>query len=283
MPVHKIIVAQQSAAPPAIGDYLVYVDFASVPSSTGNGGVYTGSPGSLTLDLTAIAGTPFQHFSSGGWNNTGYGRFSSTNDSSGGIYRGFNASYSGSPSQLNLRFLMRWNTAFGTTDMASAKGNYFTLGGDPFWSEEKTPSGFLGTKQQLLSYEGTLQMCHGNGADCQDIIDSGSAQTGALCNGADSGLGDGVAAAGPFEFAEWSNQWVCMEHQISSGRYYQYIWTQDRTYNGLYMFSHLNPVGGPGITGFSGMYYCNSSADGLTIDVAQVVIDDVYIGPPVGF
>jgi hypothetical protein len=258
---------------------LVSVSFASAPSSTNNGGVYTGSVGSATLDLNSISGTPFEHVTDGGWTSGGAARFNADN-AGGGIYRGLTLGYAGSPAQINVRYLAKWNNAYATGQFGNQKGDFFANGGTNFWSQQNAPSGTYGRKQMMLTYNSTLYIIHGNGQSCATI--GGAGYEGALCNGSDTGLGDD-AAAGPFEYDEWIDEWVCLEYQISSGHFSIYITTQDRTYDGLYMWSDQNPTGTPSIVGVSGMYYIESPTSGASIMMDELVVADGYIGPPAGF
>ena len=156
------------------------------------------------------------------------------------------------------------------------------MGGSPFWTQDKAPAGIFGRFQMAQSYRGTLYYIHGNNQPSSTCSSSGyeCCTQEASCN-----LGTGIAAAGPFQFDEYDNEWVAIELEMqSSGVFRIYIWTQDGAYNGLYMEALNAPAGAPSITGFSGMYFHDSgAANGSYIMVDEVVLSDRFIGPPEGF
>ena len=273
----------------AFGLVLIDVDMDSAPSSEDNGGVYTGDVSTISLHVTG-GGNMFDHITgSSCWGGSGgCGRFN-MDVGQGGVYRGFNpGSYSGGATQLNFRYLARWNAYWDGAD--NLKGNYITLGGSPFWTQEKGLADTFGAAFQMaFSHEGTLYQIHGNGYSnppCSDPYPANN-NSGYHCCVPEStcDLGPGVAAAGPFYFHDYDDEWVAFEIEMhSNGSSKLYIWTQDGVYDGLYMHATNNPTGTPGVTGFGGSYYNDGNVDsGATNMVDEVVFADAYIGPPTGF
>lgn len=261
---------------------MIDVNLDSPPTSESNGGVYRGRVGTIVLDVRN--GTPsnmFDHVTGAEcWGGAGgCGRFFGST-SGGGVYRGFNlGGHTGGTTRKNLRYLQKWNSAWRGAQ--NLKGNYLAMGG-PFWTQEKSPASAFGRFQLAQSYAGTLYRIHGNGqsqATCQS--------EGYQCAPYDgnASLGPGVSEAGPFEFAQYDNQWVCIElEMISSGIFRIYLWTQDGKYNGLYMEARNMSPGQPAIVGFSGMYFHDSgAAPGSYVMVDEVVLSESLIGPPAGF
>jgi hypothetical protein len=200
--------------------------------------------------------------------------------SGGGAYRGFNLGpFEGGETQKNLRFVQRWNSTW--RGARNLKGNYLTLG-TPLWTQEKGMNAALGGFQLALSYSGTLYYTHGNGQD-----EATCRKDGYQCCPfeANCALGPGVAAAGPFMFSDYDNQWVAVELElVSTGVFRTYIWTRDGKYRGLYMEAGGLRRGAPQVTGFGGMYYHDSgAAPGSYVMVDEVVLSDSFIGPPAGF
>lgn len=275
-------IAAQSAPKEAVAQ-LIDVNLDTAPSSEQSGGVYRGALGSIVID--ARNGSPsnmFDHVTGAEcWKGSGgcakfYGSVSG-----GGVYRGFTpGSYSGGATRLNLRYLQKWNSAW--RGASNLKGNYLTMGGSPFWTQEKAPAGIFGRFQMAQSYRGTLYYIQGNNQSSSTCSSSGyeCCTPAASCN-----LGPGVSTEGPFQFDEYDNQWVAIELEMqSSGIFRIYIWTQDGKYNGLYMEALNAPTGAPSITGFSGMYFHDSgAASGSYVMVDEVVLSDSLIGPPEGF
>jgi hypothetical protein len=261
---------------------LIEVDLDTPPTSEGNGGVYRGALGSIVLDVRNGSPTNmFDHVTGAEcWGGAGgCARFFGS-VSGGGVYRGFNlGSYSGGTTRLNLRYLQKWNSSW--RGASNLKGNYLNLGG-PFWTQEKAPAAAFGRFQLAQSYNGTLYRIHGNG---QSRATCDSAGYECVPHAANASLGPGVAAAGPFEYADYDNEWVCIEiEMLSSGVFRIYVWTEDGRYNGMYMEARSMRSGTPQITGFSGMYFHDSgAASGSYIMVDEVVLSDSFIGPPPGF
>jgi hypothetical protein len=262
---------------------MISVDLDTPPTSESNGGVYRGRVGSIAIE--ARNGTPsnmFDHVTgSECWGGSGgcarfYGSVSG-----GGVYRGFSiGNVSGGDSRKNLRFLQKWNRSWRGAE--NLKGNYLTMGGSPFWTQEKAPAADFGGFQMAQSYRGTVYYLHGNGQSSSRCASEGyqCCQHQSACS-----LGPGVADAGPFEFDAYAEQWVAIELELhSSGIFRIYLWTQDGRYNGLYMEARDAPQGVPGITGFSGMYFHDSgAASGSYVMVDEVELSDTFIGPPEGF
>lgn len=273
-----------AALPSLAQAQLIDVDFDSPPSSENNGGVYQGSRGSLVLDVRNGSPTNmFDHVTGGEcWGGSGgCAKFYAGTTTGSGKYRGFvPGNYSGGNTRLNLRYLMKWNSGYHNTE--GFKGDYLTMGGSPFWTQQKGLAAVFGDFQLTQSYRGTLYYIHGNG------------QSQSTCNGEgyecseyepQSNLGPGVESAGPFEYARFDNQWVCVElEMISSGVFRMYIWTRDGRYRGMYMEALNAPTGAPSIDGFSGMYFTDAAApNGTYVMLDEVVLSDSFIGPPPGF
>lgn len=261
-------------ASPVLATELIKANLDSSPSVSGNGGVYTGAISSVTIDVrNGTPSTMFEHVTGaecyGG--SGGCARFYPATDV-GGSYRGFTpGSYSGGTTQLNMNYVLRWNAAWvsggGATNL---KGNYMTLGGSPFWTQEKSVAAVFGSGFQWgISYSGTLYYIHGNGQSSGTCSSEGYE----CCpHEANCALGSGVAAAGPFFFGDYTGEWVRVEMELlSSGTWRQYLWTDDDAYNGLYMEATNAPTGTPGITGFSGAYF----TDGSAASTSYVMVDDV--------
>jgi len=265
---------------------MIDVNLDSPPTSESSGGVYSGRLGRIVLDVRN--GTPsnmFDHVTGAEcWGGAGGCAKFYGSTSGGGVYRGLNPGpYSGGATQLNLRFLQKWNAAWVSGQGAqNLKGNYLTLGGSPFWTQEKSMAAIFGGFQMAQSYRGTLYRIHGNGQSCSSISNAGYEGIG--CTSASS-FGESVSQAGPFMFGDYTGQWVAVELELrSNGTFKIYLWTQDRVYSGLYMESRNGPTGAPGITGFSGMYFHDSgAASGSYVMVDEVVLSGSFIGPPPGF
>lgn len=274
-------VGQTPAASAPSGDELVVVNFASGPSDD----TYTGSVGSLAVDARNGTPTPYHEYvSDGGWGSGGAAKFYGST-SGGGVYRGFVPSYSGSPSQINIRYLMKWNSAWSGTasgyggGASNLKGNIFDIGSTRIWTQEKDMNSSLGAApapyfQLAQSYNNTLYRIHGG------VLDSGTDYTVAGSDANSSKWGDLA-----FLFGQWVDEWVCFEYELaSSGRCKYYIWTSDRTFDGPYMEATGISSGTIAITGISGMYFHDSgAASGSYIMIDELVIASGYIGPPAGF
>lgn len=261
---------------------LIDVDLNTAPSSAGHGGRYTGRIGSIIIDTrNGSPSTMFEHVTgSACWGGTGGCAKFFASVSGGGAYRGFTlGSFSGGATRKNLRYLMKWNSAW--RGASNLKGNYLAMG-NVFWTQEKAANSALGGFQLGLSYSGTMYYLHGNNQS-QTTCNSG----GYSCCPYNSScsLGAGVASAGPFMFANYDNQWVVIElEMLSSGVFREYVWTADGRFNGLYMEARNVPAGTPMITGFGGMYFHDSgAASGSYVMVDEVVLSDSFIGPPAGF
>jgi hypothetical protein len=271
-------------APPPPPSGLISVGFDTPPSGT----IYTGSLGSVTIDVSGTSpATPWEHVPSGGFGGGGAVRFYGS-QTGGGVYRGFypNISTAGQ-SQINVRFLNKWNSAFSGTatgfggGASNLKGNYFSFGGSPFWTQEKDMNNSLGAAplgyfQLAQSYNGTLYRVHGGALACG----AQSAYPQAGCDANSSKWG-----TRPFLFGEWVDQWVCFEYELrANGTWKIYVTTQNRAYAGQYMESRNGPTGAIGIAGLGGMFFHDSgAAAGSYMMVDHFVLSTGYIGPPAGF
>ena len=269
---------------------IIRVDMNSAPSSDNHAGVYTGSLGTLTLDTRN--GTPtnmFDHVTGVDcWGGSGgCGKFY-PQTSAAGAYRGLAPlGTTFTDNQLNIRYLKKWNTEF-TTGGIEYKGDIVYVGDSyvgGFWTVQVDygTSIFGNGLQEGLSYNRTDKYVHGNSASEGNCTGDGIPCCPYLAN---CNLGTGVAAAGPFRYADYVDQWVAFELEIlgSTGTYRYYIWTQDGTYNGLYMEASNAETGTPGVAGISGLYYTDYGAtSGSYVMVDDVVFADTYIGPPNGF
>ena len=275
---------------PAVSS-LVNVNFDSPPSSTVNGGVYTGITGSLTLQLANGAGTRFEHVTGAeAWGGSGgCAKFNhlTTDDGSGGCLRSFTLNPT-TPwgSQLNIRFLQKWNAAWGGTGTSFAaagannlKGNIFFIGGQRFWTQEKAMNATVGYFQLAQSYADTLYRVHGDGLSCATIASSG--YQGAGCDATSS-----KGPVGPFLFGLRNNEWVCFEYELTtSGRFTIFITTADRVYDGSkYMEATNIGTGTIAVDGVSGMHFFDQGqTNGGSIWIDEFVAATSRIGPPAGF
>lgn len=263
---------------PASATNLIVASLDSAPSSSANGGVYTGSVSTLVIHVqNGSPATMFEHITGaecyGG--SGGCAKFYPSTTTTGS-YRGFTlGSFSGGASQKNLNYVMKWNSTWRGAD--NLKGNYLTLGGSPFWTQEKAPAAAFGGFQLGLSYNGTLYYLHGNGQSSGDCTSNGYE----CCpHEAGCALGTGVAAAGPFTFPDYDGEWVRIElEMISTGVFRIYLWTTDLVYNGLYMAATTAPTGEPDIVGLGGAYFTDGgAASGSYTMVDDVCLADTFIG-----
>jgi hypothetical protein len=273
-----------AASPASWAQTIAEVDLDSPPTSESAGGRYTGRVGSITLDVRGgVPTNMFDHVTGAAcWGGSGGCAKFYGSESGGGVYRGFTlGSYSGGPSRLNIRYLKKWNSNW-IGNQRGLKSDFFTMGGNRFWAQQSGVAWGFGGFQMSQSHNGTLYRIHGNGqsqARCQS--------EGYLCvpYETNASLGPGVAAAGPFEYEDYVDQWVSLEFEVlSTGVFRIYIWTQDGRYNGLYMEARNMPTGTPAVTGFGGMYFHDSGASpGSFVMVDEVVVSESFIGPPPGF
>ncbi len=92
-----------------------------------------------------------------------------------------------------------------------------------------------------------------------------------------------------FRVHEWSDQWVCVEYEAwtdNGGGSRVYIWTQDKTFNGLYLQASHNTPGSfwdfiQAVGGFYNHYHAASQLNYVMFD--EFAVDNSFIGPPTGF
>jgi hypothetical protein len=253
----------------------------------------TGTVGYVNIHVQNGPSPGHEYISDGGWGSGGAARFyGSHTNIGGGAYRGFNTPGYGTPDQLNIRYLQKWNAAWGgnpasnTTGGANnLKGNMFEINSQRFWTQEKTMANvFTGgvtqaSFQLAQSYEGTIYRVHGGSTPCNG---EGSQETypQAGCDANSSKWG-----TTPFRYGARPDEWVCFEYELTrTGRFTIYIWTQDGDFSGEYMEARSIESGDIGVEGISGMYYCdNEAAADSWIMLDELVVATAFIGPPAGF
>lgn len=99
------------------------------------------------------------------------------------------------------------------------------------------------------------------------------------------GGGEWPDGTDPFKIGDWLNQWLWVEFEVIQGTHTRlYIYTQDGTFNGVYI---TNNDGGTSTTGINLLFGYWEGAHNITNDsyfkIDMLKIDTQQIGPPPGF
>lgn len=222
-------------------------------------------------DLVWVTGdASHTHLLSGCWSG-GCAKFVPPNNCATGGYSGLGAFIlNSSPTQLNVRFILKIGSTWQSTASSCAGEGY----GDKLLIMETDPEGtrpMIG----LLSYPwGDTPTYY---TACVGIY------PGYLCEGGES-VPNGTET---FKIENYVGQWVAFELQANIGATNKlYIWTQDGLFNGLYLEVATTTSGTFNDVQIIGGYYNQDhpSPDANTyFMIDDVVISETYIGPPSGF
>ena len=249
-----------------IGDW----DFESAPS----GGTFTDGS-SRTISANLSSGATMTHGTSVGFDGSNCAKFNMSTVA-WGFYAGFTKSLSGS--QVNIRFLMKWNSGWlsgngsdGKFMMVSKAGG----DGERSWIEWQEPCAILGAYRQFMiaAQNTSYKEWHGNG---QNPTSCGYV---AVAH---------VDAANPIQLSNYTGTWVCIELEVNnSGDYNLYVSTDDSVFTDRYIGSERGATSN--ITGIITSFFedCSYSAsDYYLIDELRVETGrsaDDPIGVPSGF
>jgi len=257
-------------------------------SSTYSGAGYVNS-----VRLALSGGASMDHITTGGWNDTGAAKFfpPTVSDS----YCGLGApTVRGNYSKLNIRYLVNFGSQFAASITDQIKNGIILKSSNPrCWFNIDTANNY-GGDQFTLGFWGTVAAVHGGDYTCGvppsayhpnpgGVPGTWPASYSAGCNDEIDRCSNGC---GIFYIADHLNEWICIEMEAtSSGRVALYIWTSDRSYNGLYLATNnSNPATLTSIDKICGYFNGAMAANPNNYYIIdEVVVADEFIGPPEGF